>query len=208
MEKTIKTGTTCISLKFKDGVIIAADNRATSYKIVGDNFTKIFNLTSNSIVTISGGVADAQRIIRAIKGELKLLELKNERNVYIKEIAMILSNYQYSLIKSGGIVGLILAGFDVKRGLSLYDLGVDGSILENRDYVTSGSGSVFVDGVLTTQYKKELNEKQAFELIEKCFVASFRNDNSSGGGYIVRIVTKDGVKEIANKKIKTEVINR
>jgi len=43
----IKTGTTCIGLLFKDGVIIAADMRVTSYKIDSDNFSKVFSNFSN-----------------------------------------------------------------------------------------------------------------------------------------------------------------
>lgn len=207
MSETIKTGTTCVGIKYKDGVLLSADNRVTSYKINADNFVKVFNLTKNMASTISGGVADAQRFIRVIQGELKLIELRTERPAFVKEAAMILTNYQYSVIRSqGGVVGMILAGYDVKDGVSLYELGPDGSILENLDYVTNGSGSIFVDGVLGVEYKKNLSEKEALELIDKCFRTAFKHDNASGGGYIVKKITKDGTVDIEKKVVKSELV--
>ena len=192
---------------FKDGVLLAADNRVTSYKINADNFTKLFDLSDNIVTTISGGVADAQRFVRIIKGELKLLSFKNERKVYVKEAAMILSDFQYSgLRSSGAVVGMILGGYDDKEGFSLYELSPEGSILNTLPYVTSGSGSIFVDGILSTEYKKNLSEKEALELVEKCFKSAFRHDTASGGGYIVKIVTKDGIKDVVKKVVKTELV--
>lgn len=208
-ENKIKTGTTCIGLKFKDGVMLAADNRVTSYKINADNFVKIFDLSENIVANVSGGVADAQRFIRIIQSELKLIELKTERKPLVKEAAMILSNIQYSALRSqGSIVGMLLGGYDGKEGISLYELSPEGSLLENSDYVTSGSGSIFVDGILSSEYKKDLSKTEALALIEKCFKVAFKNDSASGGGFIVKIVTKDkGIEEAARKVVKSEIIN-
>ncbi len=203
----IKTGTTCIGLVFKDGVILAADRRVTSYKINSDKFTKVFELTNRIVSTVSGGAADAQLFMRHIKGELKLIELKAERKSYVSEAAMILSSIQYSSLRSqGSVVGLILGGYDERNGFSLYDLGPDGTIVPHEGFITSGSGSVFVDGVLNVEYKPNMSEKEAVELLEKAFKTSFRNDNASGGGFIAKIITKDGIKEVS-RVVKTEMIN-
>lgn len=207
-DNKLKTGTTCIGFLFKGGVLIAADMRVTSYKINAENFTKLFDLSDNVVATVSGGVADAQRFVRSIKGELKLLALKAERKIFVKEAVMTLTNYQYHTIRSsGGIVGMLLAGYDEKDGCSLYELGPDGSILDGLDFVTSGSGSVYVDGILGTEHDKNMSEKDALALVEKSFKAAFRNDNASGGGFIVKIITKDGIKEVERKVIKSEFVN-
>ncbi len=205
----IKTGTTCIGLIFKNGVMLAADNRVTSYKIVDESFTKIFDLSKNVIGTVSGGVADAQRFVRAIQSELKLISLKNERSVYVNEAVMTLTNYQYSTMRqSGGVVGMLVAGYDNKNGATLHELSPEGSVIMNRDFVTSGSGSIFVDGILTTEYTNKLSEKDALILIEKCFSAAFKNDNASGGGFIVKVVDESGIKEVARKVVESKIVNR
>lgn len=208
-QSEIKTGTTCIGIKFKGGVMLAADNRVTSYKIVDESFTKIFDLSDNVIGTVSGGVADAQRFIRAIQSELKLISLKNERQIYVNEAVMTLTNYQYSSSRStGAIVGMLVGGFDKKNGATLHELSPEGSIIMNRNFVSNGSGSIFVDGILTTEFKDNLSEKDALSLLEKCFTASFRNDNASGGGFIVKVVTKDGISEIARKVVESKIVNK
>ncbi len=207
-EEKIKTGTTCIGIKFKDGILIGADRRVTSYKINSDSFTKIFELSNNVVGTISGGVADAQRIIRIIKSELKLISLKNERNVYVNEAVMVLTNYQYSTSRtSGAIVGMIVGGYDELNGASLNELSPEGSLIPNQNYVAIGSGSIFVDGVLTAEYKENLTEKDALKLMEKCFISAFRNDTASGGGFIAKIITKEGIKDVAKKIMKHELVN-
>lgn len=206
MSEGIKTGTTCIGLLFKDGVMLAADRRVTSYHIEADNFTKLFEVSKNAVATIAGQAASAQLFMRVLKSEVKLLELKNERQARINEIAMILNSFQYGGIRSGALVSVILGGYDEKNKASLYDLGFDGTIVPHEGYITNGSGSVYLKGVLDNYFKKDMSEKEALDLIDKCFKASFKNDNASGGGYIVKVVTKDGVKEVERKVVKTELV--
>lgn len=204
----IKTGTTCIGLKFNGGVLLAADKRVTSYKINSDSFTKVYELSDNVVGTISGGVADAQRFIRSIKSELKLISLKNERSIYVNEAVMTLTNYQYAGSRStGAIVGMLIGGFDKKTGASLHELSPEGSLIPNQDYVTSGSGSIFVDGILATEYDSKISLNDALVLVEKCFSAAFKNDNASGGGFIVKVVTEKGIEEVVRKTMKSELIN-
>ncbi|MDA3855971.1 MAG: hypothetical protein PF569_06920 [Candidatus Woesearchaeota archaeon] len=206
-QEKMKTGTTCIGLLFKGGVMLAADRRVTTHKIESDSFTKIFDISKNILATVAGMASDAQLFMRVIKGEIKLLELKNERQVKVREAAMILNSFQYSAVRSSGsVVGLIVGGYDVKEGYSLYDLSPDGTISSHDGYVMSGSGSSYVKSLFDVEYNSNLSEKDALTLVEKSYKVSFKNDNASGGGFIIKIVTKDGIKEISRKVVKTEYV--
>ncbi len=208
MLNEVKTGTTCIGFLFKDGVLLSADRRITTYKIESDKFTKIFNVSSNTVATIAGHASPAQLFMRYLKSEVKLLELKKERTARVSEVASVLNSFQYSGARSqGAIVASILGGFDEKDGASLYDMSPDGTMIDVEPYATTGSGSIFVKSILDSQYKKDMSEKEALDLLDKCFKASFKNDNASGGGYIARIVTKDGIKEVTRKIVKTEIVD-
>lgn len=207
-KQEIKTGTTCIGIKFNNGILLAADRRVTSYKINSDSFTKVFELSDNIVGTISGGVADAQRLIRIIRSELKLISLKNERTPLVNEAVMTLTNIQYSSSRStGAIVGMLVGGYDDKDGATLHELSPEGSLIPNQNYVTSGSGSIFVDGILSTEYEESLSEAEALKLVEKCFRSAFKNDNASGGGFIVKIIDKSGIKEALRKVVVNELVN-
>ena len=208
MLNEVKTGTTCIGFLFKDGVLLSADRRVTTYKIESDKFTKIFNVSSNAVATIAGHASPAQLFMRYLKSEVKLLELKKERTARVYEVASVLNSFQYSGARSqGAIVASILGGFDEKNGASLYDMSPDGTMIDVEPYATTGSGSIFVKSILDSQYKKDMSEKEALDLLDKCFKASFKNDSASGGGYIARIVTKDGIKEVTRKIVKTEIVD-
>ncbi len=204
----IKTGTTCIGLLFKDGVLLAADRRVTAGYIASDRAEKIYEVSSAILATTAGHAADNQKVMRIIKGELKLLELRKERTPKVKEAAMILNSMQYSIIRTqGGIVSLILGGYDSKEGFSLYNLSPDGTILPHDGYVVDGSGSVYIKAIFDNEYNPNLSRKEALEIVEKAFKTSFMNDNASGGGFIAKIVTDKGVIETVESKIlKTEFI--
>ena len=207
MENLIKTGTTCIGLKFRDCVVLAADNRMTSYKIESDKMLKLYEVSKNSVSTIAGIASDAQLFMRWLSSEVKSKRLKLEREVKIKEIAMILNSVQYSLLRSQGAqVASIIGGFD--NSPKLFDCSPDGVVSEVENYVSDGSGSIYVLGVLDTQYKEDLNEKQIVELLDNCFKTSFKNDTASGGGYIAKIVNKNGISTLMKKIVKNEFVEK
>lgn len=208
VQDKLKTGTTTIGIHIKDGVIIAADNRATTYKIETDNFIKVFQIADKIAITIAGYVAPAQRFVRAMKSEIKLMELKNERPIRVKEAANLLSSIQFSAIAQGLVVASIMGGYDSREGPALYDLGPDGTVKSNLEkYYSDGSGSIFAKSVLDMDYKEGMSKKEGLELIEKAFSAAFKNDTASGGGYVALLITEDGVEEIEKKKIKTEFVS-
>ncbi|MCH8519286.1 MAG: hypothetical protein LAT82_00850 [Nanoarchaeota archaeon] len=208
MVEKVKTGTTCIGLLCKDGVILAADRRTTAGFIASDAATKVYELSSNIVATTAGHAADNQRVMRAMQGELKLSKLKNERESYVIEAAMLINSTQYSMLRQmGSIVSVILGGFDSSKGAQLFNLSPDGTILPHDGYVVDGSGSAYVKGVLDTFYKPNMSVKEAQELVERGFLASFKNDNMSGGGYIAKVITKSGIKEIARKSIENRFVD-
>jgi len=201
-----KTGTTCIGLKYKDGVMLAADRRATTYKIASDKMIKIFEVSKNAVSTIAGEAASAQLFMRYLASEVKLLELKKERRAKISEIASILNSVQYSAVRSqGSVVASILGGYG-EKGAKLFDMSPDGTMSDNEEYLADGSGSLWAKGVLDDDFRENLSEKEAIDLLERCFKVAFKNDNASGGGFIVKVVTKDGIREVERKVIKSELI--
>ncbi len=208
MVEKLTTGTTCIGIKFKDGVIIAADRRMTAGYIATDRTSKVYELSKNVVGTTAGHAADNQKVMRAMRGEIKLHELKVERSVKVSEVAMILNSIQYNLVRSqGSIVSVILGGYDSQDGISLINLSPDGTIVPNDGYVADGSGSIYVKSILDMEFKENLSEKEALALVEKGFQASFKNDTASGGGFIAKVITKDGIKDVASKIVKTQLVN-
>ena len=205
----LKTGTTTIGIVCKDGLVLAADKRATSgYLIAWKKFDKIIPITSTIAVTVAGTVSDVQLLVKYLKAELKLKDLRTGRDTTVKEASSLLANFVYNNIRKfsliPGISHFIGGGVD-SSGFHLYDLSPDGSIVEVDDYISSGSGSVMVFGVLETLYKKGLTVDEGVKLAAKGINAAVQRDIASGNGIDIVTITKDGVKKVFSKEFDLKI---
>ncbi|HLD05266.1 MAG TPA: proteasome subunit beta [Candidatus Nanoarchaeia archaeon] len=210
MSEVLKTGTTTLGLVCKDVIVLATDKRATAGDmIVQKRAQKLHKLAANIAVTIAGSVSDVQVLIKMIRAELKLKEVRISRRATVKEAANLLSNYVYSNIRSfsviPGVTHFLLAGFD-ESGLHMYDIFPDGSVTEIDDYVSSGSGSVFVYGVLESNYKKGMDEKEAIDLATRSVNASLQRDTGSGNGLEIWAVDKNGIRVVTEKLVAEKLV--
>ena len=205
----MKTGTTTVGILCKDGIVLAADKRATAgYLIANKNFDKIISITDSIAVTVAGTVSDVQLLAKYIKAELKLKEIRTNRGNMVREAANLLAVMVYNNIRKlsliPGISHFVLGGKD-DSGFYLYDLSPDGSIAEIDDYVSSGSGSVMAYGVLETLYSKNMSVDDGVRLAVKAVNAAVQRDIASGNGIDVVTITKDGVKKVFSKEINTRI---
>ncbi len=209
MEEQLRTGTTTLGIVCKDGVVLAADKRATAGNLIVDKRAEKVHIINDDVaVTIAGTVSDAQLLIKLIKAELKLKEVRTGKKATMKEAANLLGGLQYSNIRRmsmmPGIAHFLLGGKD-KLGTHLYDLFPDGSVTRIKDYVSSGSGSVFAYGVLESQYKENMTTDEGVALAVKCINASLQRDTYSGNGIDVLVVKDSGLRKVIEKELQYAV---
>jgi len=204
-----KTGTTTVGIVCKDGIVLCADKRVTSgYLVSYKKFHKIAQISENIVVTVAGSVSDVQLLVKLIKAEIKLKEIRGGREASVKEAANLLSSYVYGSIRQMSMIPSIshfIVGGKDNQGFHCYDLSPDGSIIECDEYVSSGSGSVMAYGVLETLYKKDLTVEEGVKLGTKSINAAVQRDIASGNGIDVVIINKDGVKHIISKEIEYKI---
>ncbi|MBI2664354.1 proteasome subunit beta [Candidatus Woesearchaeota archaeon] len=199
----IKKGTTTVGIVCKDGIVVAAEKRATIGGFIADKRAeKIVLITDKMVLTTAGTVSDAQLLVKLIRAELKLKQVRTGREATVKEAANLLGGMIYGNIRKfsviPGITQFLLAGTD-NEGEFLYDLFVDGSVMKISDYVSSGSGSIVVYGIMEAMYKKEIVVKEATDLAVKAINAAIQRDSASGNGIVVFAIRKDGIKKILDK---------
>jgi len=208
MDEKLKKGTTTIGIVCKDGIVLAADKRATAGFVVNKRAQKIFKIADQMAITMAGLVSDAQLLTKLIKAELKLKDIQTQRTSTVKEAANLLGGMLYSNIRRPSmiqsIVGFLLAGQD-KEGMHLYDLGIDGSITKVEDYISDGSGSVFALGVLEANFKKNLPVNEGIKLAIKSISAALQRDTATGNGVDVWTITKEGITPAFHKEIEIKV---
>src|SRR3989338_4028044 len=205
MEEQLKTGTTTVGLVCKDGIVSAADKRATAgFMIVDKRAEKVHVLSEDFAVTIAGNVSDAQVMIKLIKAELRLKEIRTNKRPSTKESANLLGEILYYNIRRmsmfPGIAHFLLGGKD-SSGVYLYDLFHNGSVTKIKDYVGSGSGSVFAYGVLESQYKADMTTADGVKLATRAVNAALQRDAASGNGLDVVVITDKEIKRVIQKEV-------
>ena len=197
----MKHGTTTVGIVTTDGVVVAAEKRATmGYLIAHKGVTKIIKITDKIAMTIAGMVGDAQMLGKYLKAELELYELRRGKKVTLKAASTLLANILYSnRFTVPFYVQIILAGVDTS-GYHVFSLSPDGSNIED-NYVSTGSGSVMAYGVLEDKYKDGLNMKEGVELAARAIRAAMARDVASGGGVDVYTITEKGITQIPKDEI-------
>jgi len=212
-----KTGTTTLGIVCKDGIILAADKRGTyggdsgvSY-IAGKNEVKVEKVNDYIIVTIAGVASDLQKVIKVIRAELRLKELRSKEKPSVEQSANLFASLVYQNIRQfttiPGITHFLLAGYDHK-GVYLYDVHPDGYIQKIDKYSSTGSGMIHVNPVLDSDYKEGLTLERGIELARKAINASINRDPASGEGLDIYTITKDGIKQVVAQEIVAEYRDR
>lgn len=196
----VKKGTTTIGLVCQEGVVMATEQRATMGTLIAHKTTqKLFKIDDNIGLTVAGVVGDAQTLARYITAEVELYKLKRGQPMSVKSAATLTSNILAGSRFYPYWVGLILGGID-REGAHVYALDMVGGAIPD-DYVTTGSGSPYVYGVLEDHYQKGMSVNDGMDLAIRALHAAMKRDSASGDGYSVASITKDGFVALDEKDI-------
>jgi proteasome beta subunit len=188
-------GTTTVGIKVRDGVVLAADKRATAgHLIASRTVKKIVRITDNVAMTIAGVVADAQSLADTVRAEMEYYSISSKVKPKVRNYANLLARILFSSKWFPYIVQLIVGGYDDSP--RLYTLDWYGSILEEDTFTSTGSGSPIAFGVLEDEYKEDMSIEEAVELAKKAVRAATRRDSASGDGVDVLIIRRNGSEEL------------
>lgn len=201
----LKTGTTTICIMCKDGIVLAADRRASGGGMVlHKRAQKIQPITSSIAVTTSGNVSDIQLMVKLAKAEIKLKDVQVYRPSSVREAASLVAGMLYSTFRRPSMIlsiaSLMMAGKD-NEGYHGWELSPDGSMMEIRDYAADGSGMVFALGVLETLYKKNMTIDEGIKLAVKSVNAALQRDTATGNGIDVVTITDKGMQTVMEKEL-------
>lgn len=201
--ENLKTGTTTVGLLGKGFVVLAAERKATmGYLVASKHTKKIIELDKHAGMTIAGSVGDAQALERYIKAEMKLYELEESRKISIKAVATLVSNILYARSYFPYYVQLLIGGHDSEPRLFSFD--PTGSVIEEKDYFSTGSGSVMALGVLEDKYKEGIDLEGTKKLAVRAVKAATERDIASGGsGIDLAVITPKGFKMAPEEEVKS-----
>ena len=196
----IKKGTTTCALTCKDGVVLAADTRASAGFFIADRHVmKIQKVDRHVGMTIAGGVADAQNLVDIMRYNSNIYRLTNKEPIPIKSAARLCSNVLFNQRYYPFFVQIILAGVDkTKEEGQIYNIDLFGSMTSEK-FISTGSGSPVAYGYLETEFKENLTVNDAYKIAIQAIAAAIRRNAGTGDGINVVIIDKDGYRELSKE---------
>ena len=190
-----KTGTTTLAISCPDGVVLAAERRATMGHLVGHKATqKIFPVDSHLAITTAGLVGDAQMLARILQAQAQLYRFKRDGPMPVRSAASLLGNLLNQTRYQPYWVQLIVGGHDAAGG-AVYSVDAAGGAIPEKWTVT-GSGSAFVYGVLEDRLQEGGPVKEAVDLAIRGLNAAMRRDTASGNGMDIAVVDGSGFRRL------------
>ena len=193
----IHSSTTTVGIRIKDGVVIATESQATAgYTVATKTAQKLFQINKFTAATISGGVADCQYVINQLKAISRLREVERGTIPEPKYMANILRNILFSG-RSFFLSMMIIGGFSISENKGkLYGVDLLGTFYEDEKYISYGSGSPFVLGVLEADWKPDMSREEGIELVKTAISAAKERDAASGYNIQICSIDKDGFTQI------------
>lgn len=195
----IKKGTTTCALTCNDGIVLAADTRASAGFFIADRHVmKIQKVDRHMGMTIAGGVADAQNLVDIMRYNANIYRLTNRELMPIKSAARLCSNVLFNQRYYPYYVQIILAGFDNVGG-QIYNIDLFGSITTEK-FISTGSGSPVAYGYLESEFKENLSVNEAYKIAIQAIAAAIRRNAGTGDNINAVIIDKEGYRELSREK--------
>jgi proteasome beta subunit len=185
-ELTVPHATTCVAVRYADGVVMAGDRRATSGNLISHRgMEKVVEADRFSGVAIAGAAGPAMEMIKLFQLQLEHYEKVEGATLSLEGKAnqlsmMVRSNLPAAM--QGMVVVPIFGGYDQRRGAGrLWAYDVTGGRYEEHDYVATGSGSLHAGTVVKIGFRTTLDAGGAVELVCRALWEAADADSATGG---------------------------
>lgn len=183
---TVPHATTCVALRYADGVVMAGDRRATAGNLISHRaMEKVVQADRHSGVAIAGAAGPAMEMIK-----LFALQLEHYEKVEGSALSLEGKANQLSMMVRGNlpaamqgmVVVPLFAGYDLRRQVGrLWSYDVTGGRYEELDYVATGSGSLHAGTVIKVGFHPALDRDAAISLACKALWEAADADSATGG---------------------------
>ena len=185
--------TTIVAVKYRDGVLMAGDRRATrGNEIAQRDIEKVFVADDHTLIGVAGAAGMAIDLARLFGLELSHYEkIEGESLSFAgkaNRLATIIGE-KLALALQGFVVVPLLAGWDdrARRGrIVSYD--ATGGHYEETEFASIGSGAAFARGSLKKLHYSDLDEDEAALVCIQALFDAADDDSATGGPYLIRAI--------------------
>jgi proteasome beta subunit len=212
---SVPHATTCIAVRYADGVVMAGDRRATSGNLISHRMMeKVLPADRHSGVAIAGAAGPAMEMVKLFQLQLEHYEKVEGGPLSLEGKAnqlsmMVRGNLPAAM--QGMVVVPIFAGFDTRRETGrLFTYDVTGGRYEESDYVATGSGSLHAGTVVKVGFRPGQSRDEALDLCLRALWEAADADSATGGPDalrsiypVVATITSSGFERVADDELRT-----
>lgn len=170
---------------------MAGDRRATSGNLISHRaMEKVVQADRHSAVAIAGAAGPAMEMVKMFQLQLEHYEKVEGNSLSLEGKANQLSGMVRSNLPAamqGMVVVPIFAGYDLRRSAGrLWDFDATGGRYEERDFVSTGSGSLHASTVIKVGYRSDLTRDEAIDLACRSLWEAADADSATGGPDVIR----------------------
>jgi proteasome beta subunit len=205
--------TTCVAVRFADGVVMAGDRRATSGNLISHRtMEKVMPADQHSAVAIAGAAGPAMEMVKLFQ-----LQLEHYEKVEGKALSLEGKANQLSMMVRGNLpaamqglaVVPIFAGYDLLRATGrLFTFDVTGGRYEEHEHIATGSGSLHAGTVLKVGFAEVMTRDAAVELVMRSLWEAADADSATGGPDplrgiypVVAVITESGYERLTDEDL-------
>ena len=214
--------TTVLALKYRDGVLVAGDRRATAGNtVMYDRTDKVLEIDRHCVMAIAGVPATAFEMARVLEHSFKYYRRSQLQDLSfegkLRALSKLLKENVPAALAGTGAVVPVFAGFDPQQGcgkIFFYD--ILGAEFEGVEHAISGSGSPTIRGILHYVNRwsgkpiHALNEEEATIIVLRLLTSAAEFDSATGGVNVeanlypvVKRITEKGTFTIPTDQLKT-----
>ncbi len=221
----IPEATTVVAMRYSEGIIIAGDRRATAgTSVIHDRAEKVLPIDSHSVLAISGAPATAYEIARVLKHSFQYFRRSQLQELSIEGKLRTLSrlirdNLPMALQGIGAVIPIFALYApqtdESENGGKIYFYDALGAHFENVDFATTGSGSIWIRGVLRYIDRwgetrlEDMDQQQATITILRLLDTASEYDAATSGYNAkaeifptVKTITQQGVETLSDDFLK------
>jgi proteasome beta subunit len=187
----ITHATTCVAVRYADGVLLAGDRRATAGNIIAHRaLEKVFPADRHSGVAIAGAAGPAMEMVKLFQLQLEHYEKVEGASLSLEgkanQLGLMVRNHLPAAMQGLAVVPLF-AGYDLRRNAGrLFEYDVTGGRYEESNFASTGSGSLHAGTVVKLGFREGMSREDVVDLALNALFQAADEDSATGGPDLVR----------------------
>ncbi|XP_049849452.1 proteasome subunit beta type-4-like [Schistocerca gregaria] len=200
------TGSSVLGIKYKDGVMLAADTLASYGSLARFRLDRIKKINKTTLLAASGEMSDFHSIVRDLDRMMTAefcMNYGHESTAH--EIFSYLSRVMYHKRNRFDPLWnqLVIAGFDSEGKSMLGYIDLNGTAFRD-DAIATGFGAYLALPALRNNQSDQMTEESAFKLLEDCLKVLFYRDARASSEIQIAKITRDTIEISSPYKLSTD----